>query len=259
MKPLIGLTTYFVKDSYIGTKRIRGISRQDMSMSSMDYSLSVNKAGGIPIDIPVINDEVYIEELADRLDGFVFSGGPDIHPYYYGQSLKKGHGLIVPERDEFEFKLFEKVLERNKPILGICRGLQLINIYFGGTIYHDIYKCTSTELEHIPRLIPKYSYSHKVTLETKSKLYEAFGKKVIDINSFHHQAIDRLGKGLKKTAWAEDGIIEAIEHINKFFLVAVQWHPEMMHEVYEEQLNIFKLFIKYTKESISCSVNNIQG
>lgn len=250
MKPFIGLTTYFVKDSYIGTKRIRGISCQDMSMSSMDYSLSVNKAGGIPVDIPVINDEGYIEELADRLDGFLFSGGPDLHPYYYGQSLKKGHGLIVPERDKFELKLLEKALERNKPILGICRGLQLINIYFGGTVYHDIYKCTSTDLEHIPKLTPKYCYSHKVTLKDKSKLKEAFGKDIIDVNSFHHQAIDKLGRDLKKTAWAEDGIIEGIEHKDKFFVVGVQWHPEMMHEIYEEQLNIFKLLVKYTIDSM---------
>ncbi len=250
MKPLIGLTTYFVKDSYIGAKRIRGISCQDMSMSSMDYSLSVNRAGGIPVDIPVINDEGYIEELADKLDGFLFSGGPDLHPYYYGQSLKKGHGLIVPERDKFELKLLEKALERNKPILGVCRGLQLINIYFGGTVYHDIYKCTSTDLEHIPKYSPKYCYSHKVTLKTKSKLNEAFGKEIIDVNSFHHQAIDKLGRDLEKTAWAEDGIIEGIEHKDKYFVVGVQWHPEMMHEVYEEQLNIFKLLVKYTRDSM---------
>lgn len=248
MKPLIGITTYFVKDSYLGLKRIRGTPGQDMSMSSLDYSLSINKVDGVPINIPVINDDGYIDELANGLDGFLFTGGPDLHSYYYGKSLKKGHGLIVPERDEFELKLLEKVLERNKPVLGICRGLQLVNIFLGGTVYHDIYKCTSTDLEHIPKMSPKYCYSHNVTLDMKSKLGKAFGKDKIDVNSFHHQAVDILGSGLKKTAWAEDGIIEAIEHDDYYFVVGVQWHPEMMHEVHEEQLNIFRVLVKYAKD-----------
>lgn len=245
MKPLIGLTTYFVKDSFIGAKRIRGTAGQDMSMSTIDYSACIEKSGGIPVTIPLLDNEGYINDLVSKLDGFLFCGGPDIHPYYYGQSLKKGNGLVVLERDKFEFKLLERVLKKNKPVFGICRGLQLINIFFGGTIYQDIYQAKLTDIEHISNMIPKYCYSHKVSIYKKSKLFEAFDRDDIDVNSYHHQAVEKLGKGLKETAWAEDGIIEGIENDDYYFVVGVQWHPEMMSEVHEEQLKLFKMFIKY--------------
>lgn len=246
MKPLIGITTSFVKDSYMGAKRIRGTIGQDMSMSPIDYSECVKKVGGIPVTIPLLNNEDYINDLADKLDGFLFCGGPDIHAYYYGQSIKKGHGLVVLERDKFELKLLEKVLKKDKPVLGVCRGLQLINIFFSGSVYQDIYQAKLTDIEHFSNRMPRYCYCHKVSIYEKSKLFEVFNRDCIDVNSYHHQAIDKLGKGLKATAWAEDGIIEGIESINHHFVVGVQWHPEMMGEVHEDQLNLFKLFIKYT-------------
>ncbi len=243
IRPLIGVTTYYVKDRELDSNRSRGFPGQDMLMSTMDYSRSIEWAGGVPVAIPVLEDEEYIDEIAKKMDGFVFTGGPDINPMNYGQSFKKGLGLIVPERDEFEFKLFKKALQLNKPILGICRGFQLMNVYFGGTLHQDISSNQLTNLEHVGKMGPKFCKSHKVSILEESNLFKALRQKEIYVNSFHHQAVDKVGEGLQVTATAEDGIIEALEHNDYLFLVGIQWHPEMMTEVHKEQLDLFQLFI----------------
>lgn len=243
MQPLIGVTSYYVEDNELEGKRYRGRNGQDMLMSTMDYSRCIKNAGGIPVAVPVINEDDYIEELVEKLDGLLFTGGPDIHPFLYGKEIKKGLGKVVLERDKFELKLLEKALERDKPIFGICRGLQLINVFFGGTIIQDMDETYITKQEHVCLMVPKYSFCHKVTISEGSKLYKAFDKKVLDVNSLHHQAIENLGKGLIKTAWSEDGIIEGFEHEDYSCVFAVQWHPEMMSEVYDEQLKVFEIFI----------------
>lgn len=247
MKPLIGITTYLVKDRELNEKRYRGLPGQDMLMSTMDYSRCIEKAGGIPVTIPVIDNDEYIDELANKLDGFLFAGGPDINPIKYNQAFKKGLGLINPERDDFEFKLLEKVLKKDKPIFGICRGFQLINVFFGGSLHQDIYEQKLTTLEHVGIMGPKYSYCHKVTLSDESMIFKAFNKNTIYVNSFHHQVVDKIGDGLVETTWAEDGIVEGFEHKDFSFVVGVQWHPEMMAEVHEEQLSVFQLLINKTK------------
>jgi len=243
MQPLIGVTTYYVEDNELDGKRYRGRNGQDMLMSTMDYSRCIKNAGGIPLAVPVINDDNYIEGLIEGLDGVLFTGGPDIHPFLYGKEIKKGLGKVVLERDKFELKLLQKALEKDKPVFGICRGLQLINVFFGGTIIQDINEASITKQEHVGSMVPKYSFCHKVEILEESILHKAFGKNIVDVNSLHHQAIDTLGKGLIKTAWSEDGIIEGFEHKDYSCVFGVQWHPEMMAEVYDEQLKVFQIFI----------------
>lgn len=247
MKPLIGITTYYVKASEMGKNRVRGLQDQDMLMSTMDYSRCIEKAGGIPVNIPVIEDEDYIDGVVNKLDGFLFSGGPDVNPLNYNQPIKKGLGKIAPERDIFELKLLKKVLEKDKPILGICRGYQLINVYFGGTLHQDINNNNLTDLDHVGIMGPKHNICHKVALTEGSKIHKVFNKKDVMVNSYHHQAIDKIGDKLIVTGKSEDGIIEAFEHMNHKFVMGVQWHPEMMSEIHKEQLNLFKLFINNIK------------
>lgn len=249
MSSLIGITTYYVKAYDMGEKRVRGVKGQDMIMSTHDYSTSVERAGAIPLYIPVINNENYINQIANTMDGIIFAGGEDIAPSRYGQANKKNLSTIVPQRDTFEFSLISKFIESKKPILGICRGMQVINTFFGGTLHQDIYNDKLTEIEHVGTMAPKNNISHKVRLTKGSLIYKAFEKDTISVNSYHHQAIDEIGKELVVTGYSEDNIIESIEHIKYPFLVGVQWHPEMMAETHKEQLKLFQLFIDAVRKS----------
>lgn len=244
MKPLIGITSYYVKSYEMGTNRVRGLKGQNMVMTTMDYVRSITEAGGMPVVIPLVDDNDYIDELTEKLDGLLFTGGPDLSPVYFNDYPRIGLGDTVPERDEFEFKLLEKSLEKNKSILGICRGTQIISCYFGGTLYQDIKSSNISEIDHAATNQPKYFENHSIKILKNSRLYQVFEKEEISVNSFHHQCINKLGDGLTKVAWAEDGIIEAYEKIEYPFLMCVQWHPEMMSDKRKEQMKIFNYFIK---------------
>lgn len=251
MKPLIGITTYYVEDREMQEKRYRGRNGQDMLMSTMDYSTSIKNSGGIPVAIPVIDDDDYIEQMVQRLDGILFSGGPDVYPYKYGQPVKKGLGLVVTKRDDFELKLLKKALEYDKAIFGICRGFELINIYFGGTVYQDLFNEKVTDQEHVGVMLPKHDVCHEVKIKKNSILHEALGVEELGVNSLHHQAVNRLGEGLTEIATSKDGIIEGFVHNTYSCLFGVQWHPEMMYERNEIQQKIFNMFIKKVNETIA--------
>lgn len=224
--------------------RQRGVKGQDMLMSTMDYSKSVEKAGGLPVAIPVIRSPDYIEFISEKLDGLILSGGPDIYPLVYDTSIQTGCKRIVVERDQFELELLEKVLEKGKPVFGICKGLHMLNIYFGGTLYQDIYSDDLTSVAHSGSKLAPYEPCHSVRFEKENLFNDVFGDE-LKVNSFHHQAIKVLGKGLKAVGWScEDNLIEAIVHENNDSILGVQWHPEMMAEHNDEQLKIFKYFIK---------------
>lgn len=245
MEDLIGVTSYYVSGA-TNRSNPRGLPEQDLLMSTMDYFRMIRRGGGFPVSIPVLEDGDYIEELVKRCSGLVFTGGADIYPFHYNQPVNRGLGLYVPERDAFELKLLEKILPLGKPILGICRGLHLINTYFGGTLHQDIGRSGLTEIEHVGSMGPKYGLIHRIRIAPGSRISSIFKEEEIWVNSLHHQAIDRLGQGLLETAWGEDGIIEAIEHKDHPYLLAVQWHPEMMGEVHREQEALFKDFLDYS-------------
>jgi putative glutamine amidotransferase len=250
MEPLIGCTTYYVSASE--NKEIKLDVPQDHFMSAIDDPLSIQRAGGVPIAIPVIDDEGYIDSIINIVDGLLLTGGSDLSPHLYGQPFKKGLGKINLIRDQFEMKLIDKAIRKQKPILGICRGLQLLNIYFGGTLVQDIDRYYQTDIDHAGSgyKSPKSSIAHKVKLMEDSIFYRCFGKDELEVNSIHHQIIDILGDGLEIAAISEDGIIEGIVHKNYPFIAAVQWHPEMMFEVHSEQLKIFEMFVKHITDNV---------
>lgn len=238
----IGITTYYIAGAS-NRKNPRGLPEQDLLMSTMDYFRMIRQSGGFPVAIPVLQDEEYRKEILEKCSGFLFTGGADIHPYQYNHAVKKGLGLFVPQRDDFERKLLEGALKKKKPIFGICRGLHLINVFFGGTLHQDLSRSGLTQLEHLVSGGPKSSLIHRVSLLEGSRLHGIFNSQEIWVNSLHHQAVDGLGLGLQITARCEDGIVEAVEH-QEYPLLAVQWHPEMMGDIHKEQQKLFHDFVQ---------------
>jgi putative glutamine amidotransferase len=209
----------------------------------IDVTEAVYKNGGQPLVIPISQQNDSISELANRLDGLLLSGGIDINPLLYGEQPLPGLGKVHPLRDEWEIRLIESMLRLNKPILGICRGAQILNVATGGTMYQDINTQVSNVLQHTQRA-PRYHASHHIMIATDSKLYEIAQSDKLLINSFHHQANRTVGPGFRVAASAQDGVMEAFESISHRFVIGVQWHPENMTQVDELSNRLFQSFIE---------------
>ncbi|ODG93145.1 MULTISPECIES: gamma-glutamyl-gamma-aminobutyrate hydrolase family protein [Bacillaceae] len=231
-KPIIGITTSYVKHN----NNMEGV------YIHQDYHQAIERGGGIPLLLPTISDPDAINCYVNLCDGFIFSGGEDLDPVFFGQDPHPKIGFFKTDRDEFELTLFHAVRKTGKPIFGVCRGLQLINVACGGTLIQDIETHCSHMMRHeqtVPRSLPFHTVSIR-----ESKLHEIIGTNEIKVNSLHHQAIDELGDGLVITARSNDGIIEAIEGSDDPYLVAVQWHPESMSEKHETMQRLFDTLIK---------------
>ena len=191
------------------------------------YFLSVLKAGGTPVVIPPHNDKEAIVTLLETLDGIVFSGGSDINPLLFGEEPLPQLRSVNPKRDEQELFLAREAFHRQIPILGICRGIQVMATALGGKVWQDIYaQGEGSKLKHSQDM-PRYCASHTVSIEEGSILQSAFGnKQKLAVNSFHHQAVSDPGPHLKVSAVSPDGIIEAVESNEHKALLGVQWHPE---------------------------------
>ena len=206
------------------------------------YTKAIEGAGGVPILLPYVEGEEVIEQFAELCDGFLFTGGADVDPKRYGELPKDTCGEIECHRDELEFKVLKTALRTSKPILGICRGMQLINVALGGTLHQDIPSEIETLIQH-SQSEPKFSPSHDAIVLEGSPLHRLMGKNRICANSFHHQAIKSLGSGLEIMAMADDGIIEAVCLSDERYLRAYQWHPERLYDSDTDNRLIFDDFI----------------
>lgn len=193
-----------------------------------DYLDGIKAAGGIPVVLPIEMSETDAERIVETFNGFLFTGGQDVSS--------------CPERDKEETLLLQKALEADKPILGICRGLQFINVFLGGTLWQDIPSQHPSEIVHRqgkPYDVP----THQVILS--GDLQSLLGKEVLEVNTLHHQAVKDLGNGLIPMAIAPDGIIEAFMLPGKRFVWAVQWHPEYLFRTDKDSLAIFSCFVEH--------------
>lgn len=235
MKPLIGITT-----------NLEIQPTRDLSILDQDYGKAVLRAGGVPVSILGIEES--IPDLVRRLDGFLFSGGDDIHPRFYREKpLPDARMTISPDaRTEFEIKFFKAAVRAGKPVLAICGGAQLANVALGGKLYQDIALQLSGPIKHGPGQ-PGEKVFHDVDILEGTLLSRIMGVKQILVRSSHHQCVKNPGRGLHLSAVAHDRVIEALEPRTKQFLIAVQWHPEKTpHDQYSKKL--FEAFVNASKK-----------
>lgn len=225
MKPVIGITP-----NYAGGTRLYTLHRA--------YAAAVEAAGGLPV---LLFPPAPPGRLPGFLDGILLSGGGDIDPLLFGEEPLRECGEISPLRDAFELPLCRMALRHGIPLLGICRGMQVLNIAAGGSIYQDILAQAGATLKHSQQA-PRPHGTHSVMPEEDSLLAALWGRRRIAVNSFHHQAVARLGEGFRAAAHSPDGIIEAIERQDGAFALGVQWHPEAMET--EEQALLFSAFVQ---------------
>lgn len=203
------------------------------------YTASLRRAGAKAVWIKTDDLDKAIQEML-LCDGLLLSGGEDVNPTYYGQTATEKCGKIVPARDHAEMKMLQAFLSTGKPILGICRGEQLMNVYFGGTLHQDIADVATSCHDDYPRR--KWG-NHNVTLTPGSKLEGIMEENSFIVNSLHHQAVDKVAPELILSATSEDGIVEGIEHPSHRFCIGVQWHPEHMSAFSRRQRRIFNAFV----------------
>ncbi len=215
MKPLIGITMNLEEQS-----------TRELNILDLDYGRAVLQAGGIPV--PILGIETSVPDIIKRLDGFVFTGGDDIHPRFYKEKQLPGARMTLsPDaRIRFEMKLFKAAIRAHKPILAICHGAQLVNVALGGSIYQDIPLQIPKSIKH-GAAKPGEKVFHPIALFDGTKLQRTMNTgSVPRVRSGHHQSVKKPGRGLQLAAVARDGVIESLEWRGKQFLFAVQWHPE---------------------------------
>ena len=246
MTPVIGITATLREDvDRVAERPLGRFVRADL-----DYVEGVAEAGGVPVVLPPVGEARTAEAVIGGLDGLLLSGGSDLHPGYYGEEPIPELGVTVPERDTFEMALLERALRRQIPILGICRGMQVLNVALGGTLYQDL----PSQMDHMVLLghrqeTPKWQPTHEVEVDGGSKVAEILGTNELKVNSYHHQAIKGLASGLVTVAYASDGVIEAVESsdLSKRWIIAVQWHAEAMRDAGPEHRNLFEAHVSAAK------------
>lgn len=203
---------------------------------SQDYPSAIERAGGIPVVFPTVSDEAAAEALVASVDGVLFSGGPDLDPSYYGETFWNETVKVDTLRDVSDLLLMKAALVAGKPILAICRGEQLMNVVLGGSLIQDIPTQVDTLVAHRGDVL------HRIAVEKGSVLYDLFGQDSLTVNSSHHQAVNRVAPGVRVTARAEDGIVEAYEYGDQ--VVAYQFHPERLARKDDAWLALFRQFLQ---------------
>ena len=225
----------------------QGDGNKGYSMSP-DFIRALTSLGAIAITLPsVTDDDGLLRDVLSLCDGIIFTGGPDVRPSLFGEEIIPSCGAINDERDAFEIKLYKMAIEADKSILGICRGVQVMNIAEGGNIYQDIYSQSGTSLVH--HTLDSQRAFHSVTVTDERVLEKiGFSQKSFIVNSYHHQSVKDLADGYVAAAYSPDGLIEAIYMPERRFVAGVQWHPEKRFEGDNDSFCILIDFVESCKK-----------
>lgn len=239
-RPVIGIATQTLP-AVIG-------ERQTCWIMGRQYVEVLREVGGVPWLIPLLpGDPETLNEIFSRLDGVFLTGGVDVDPANYREPKQAFCGTTDPDRDAVEMMLLKYAREKHLPVLAVCRGIQILNVALGGTLYQDVAAQVPAALKHdffpTPDQPSRKYLAHDITVTPGSRLQQIFGASLVPVNSMHHQAIKDLAPGLVPNAYAPDGIIEGVEGTNGQFLIAVQWHPEELTDSQPEMRRLFTTFI----------------
>jgi putative glutamine amidotransferase len=240
-RPLIGVTTSEVRRRQRAQPLPQGDLPQPEIVLGVVYARAVEQAGGVPVVLPPLIDGD-VTHLVEQLAGVCVSGGPDIDPAAYGADRHPKLGPVEPELDAFELAVVRRADSLGLPVLGICRGCQVLNVARGGTLHQHVPDVVDGSVSHRQTESGRQA-THDVRIEPGSRLAGIVGPEALAVNAFHHQAVDRLGRGLRAVAWAADGIVEGIEDAGDALYLGVQWHVETLVHL-ERHAQVFAALVE---------------
>ncbi|ALS02869.1 glutamine amidotransferase [Enterococcus silesiacus] len=236
-RPIIGIAANEIEDA--GAK----LYHLPISYTPCGYVKAVQSAGGLPLVLPVGSPEL-AKAYITQIDKLILAGGQNVSPTLYGETIQVEEAELSNERDQFELTLIEEAIAQGKPIFAVCRGLQLVNVALGGSLYQDISCLNQQKIAHMQVPVSREIPTHQIQTEADSILRDIYGE-ATTVNSFHFQAVKKLAKELRVTALSEDGIIEGVESNDpSLVFLGVQWHPDFAYEYLEQEMAVFHYVVK---------------
>lgn len=236
-RPIIGIAANEIEDA--GAR----LYHLPISYTPCGYIKAVQHAGGLPLVLPVGSPDL-AKDYIQQIDKLILAGGQNVSPGLYGEPIQVEEASLSEDRDRFELALIKEAIAQKKPIFAVCRGLQLVNVALGGSLYQNISHFSDMNIAHMQVPVSREIPTHQIHTEDKSILREIYGKKTA-VNSFHFQAVKELAEKLKVTAFSEDGIIEGVESNDpSIVFLGVQWHPDFAYDHLEQEMAVFHYVVK---------------